>query len=258
MSKETETASKLAPRKKFEEIAEHLELLRLSGRLSLGDKVPSERDLMAQFGAGRASVREALFTLQRKGLLTARAGAASRVSRPSADTMVSELSGAARHMLSMPGGVRDLQHARALFEIGLARHAALHASPEDLAGLRDALDQNGAAKDQATFEKTDVMFHYTLAMIAHNPIFTSLHLALSDWLSDQRRVSALAGATFAGIYAQHRAVYEAIAHRDAAAAQVAMERHLEAVARFYWQQMSSGEGAPPARPGQGAAPRPTG
>ena len=249
MSKEKETASRLAPRKKFEEIAEHLELLIFSGRLSLGDKIPSERDLMAQFGAGRASVREALFTLQRKGLLAARAGAASRVSRPSADTMVSELSGAARHMLSMPGGVRDLQHARALFEIGLARHAALHAAPDDLAALKDALDQNGAATDQATFEKTDLLFHYALAMMAHNPIFTSLHMALSDWLSEQRRVSARAGATFAEIYAQHRAIYEAIAEGDAPAAQAAMEYHLDSVARFYWQQMSSDEGVAAAQQG---------
>jgi GntR family transcriptional repressor for pyruvate dehydrogenase complex len=241
MSKKV-SASKPAPRKKFEEIAEHLELLIFSGRLSVGDKFPSERDLMARFGAGRSSVREALFTLQRKGLLTARAGAASRVSQPSADTLVSELSGAARHMLARPGGVRELQHARALFEVGLAREAALRASADDLATLREALDQNGAASDQASFGKTDLLFHYTLAVMAHNPIFTSLHMALSDWLSEQRRVSARAGATSAGMYAQHRDIYEAIAAHDALAAQEAMERHLESVSRFYWHQVSSDRG----------------
>ena len=116
-------------RKKFQEISEHLELMIFQGKLQPGDKIPSERDLMAEFGAGRSSVREALFTLQRKGLLAVRPGAAARVTSPSTDTMVSELSGAARHLLRQPQGVRDLQNARALLEIGLSRHAALRARP---------------------------------------------------------------------------------------------------------------------------------
>ena len=41
-----------APRKRFEEIAEHIELLIFSGRLVVGDKIPSERELMERFGVG--------------------------------------------------------------------------------------------------------------------------------------------------------------------------------------------------------------
>jgi DNA-binding FadR family transcriptional regulator len=79
-------------------------------------------------------------------------------------------------------------------------------------------------------------------MIAHNPIFTALHMALSEWLSEQRRATARAGATFDGVFAEHRAIYEAIAARDAVAAQDAMERHLDAVARLYWRDLGR-EGA---------------
>jgi len=197
-----ETQMRLAPRKKFEEIAEHLELMIFSGRLVVGDKLPSERDLMAKFGAGRSSVREALFALQRKGLVSVRPGAVSRVSSPTPDSMVSDLSGAVRHMLTRPERIRDLQHARALFEIGLAREAARHATDADIGLLGEALDANGAARDQEDFAKTDLIFHYKIAMIARNPIFTSLHMALNEWLSEQRWVSSQAGATFAGIFAQ--------------------------------------------------------
>lgn len=233
----------MAVRKKFEEIAEHLELSIFSGHLSVGDKIPSERALMDQFGVGRSTVREALFMLQRKGLLETRAGAAARVSRPDADTMVSDLSGAARHMLSQPDGVRHLQNARRLFETGLARFAARHATKDDLATLKSALDANGAAADQATFERTDLTFHYTLAMISHNPVFTSIHHALMAWLAEQRSVSARAGATRSEIFQQHRAIYEAIAAADISAAEDAMEAHLATVSRYYWQAMDPADGA---------------
>jgi GntR family transcriptional repressor for pyruvate dehydrogenase complex len=221
-------------RKKFEEIAEHIELAVFSGKFAVGDKIPSERELMIQFGVGRSTVREALFSLQRKGLLTARAGAAAVVSRPDANTMIDDLSGAARHMLSQPDGMRQLQHARMLFEIGLARSAAKNAGDDDIELLKAALEANGAAEDQRTFVRTDLTFHYTLAMISHNPIFTSLHHALMEWLADQRSTSARAGVTRAEIFAQHRAIYDAVAAHDPIAAENAMEAHLTTVAHYYW------------------------
>jgi GntR family transcriptional repressor for pyruvate dehydrogenase complex len=232
-----------APRKKFEEIAEHIELAIFSGRIAVGDKIPSERELMIQFGVGRSTVREALFSLQRKGLLAARPGAAARVSRPDAHTLIDDLSGAARHMLSQPDGVRQLQNARMLFEIGLARSAAKSASNDEIDILAKALAANGEAEDQEVFARTDMTFHYTLAMISHNPVFTSIHHALMGWLADQRTTSARAGATRAEIFAQHRAIFEAIRDRNPTAAENAMEAHLLTVARYYWQGMAPVEPA---------------
>ena len=226
-------------RKKFEEVAEHLELAIFSGRLSVGDKVSSERDLMHQFGVGRSTVREALFTLQRKGLLTVNPGTAARVSRPDANTLVSDLTGVARHLLSQPGGVRQLQSVRALFEIGVARLAAKHATAADIEQLRLALEANGDAADQPTFTRTDLTFHYTIAMISHNPMFTSIHHALMAWLAEQRTVSARSGVAWPRVVEEHRAIFEAIAARDAEAAENAMERHLESVAQNYWQTMTA-------------------
>ena len=223
------------PRKRFEEIAEHVELLIFSGKLIVGDKIPSERELMERFGVGRSTVREALFTLQRKGLLSVRPGAAARIARPTAETLVSDLSGAARHLLSQPDGVRHLQHARALLEIGLARDVALHAKADDIAKLTAALDANDRARDQKSFEKTDLMFHHTLAMISHNPIFTSLSHALTEWLAEQRSVSARAGASQHAIYLEHKAIHDAILRHDAVAAEATMETHLAGVYRNYWK-----------------------
>ena len=56
-------------RKRHEEVAEHIELLVLSHRIGIGSRLPSERELMERFGVGRSTVREALFKLNRMGLV---------------------------------------------------------------------------------------------------------------------------------------------------------------------------------------------
>jgi GntR family transcriptional repressor for pyruvate dehydrogenase complex len=230
-------------RKRYEEIAEHLELSILSDRIAVGSRLPSERDLMEQFGVGRSTVREALFRLQRMGLITLSQGAPARAARPTAEAMVSELSGAARHFLSIPDGVRHFQHARTMFEVSLAREAALRADDTKLARLSEALAANRAAiGNQERFIQTDLDFHATLARMTGNPIFTALTQALAEWLGKQREVSARGGATQMDVYEQHAAIYDAIAARDAVRAQQAMEDHLRQVARRYWRAMADIEG----------------
>jgi len=221
-------------RRRHEKLAEHLEGLIVRGDLSPGDSLPSERELMAQFGVARSSVREALFLLQRKSLVEVRAGARTRVRRPSADRLIGDLSGAAQLLAQRPGGVRSLQQARALFEIGLAREAARNATPVALEQVHAALEANRRAADQVAFERTDLAFHQSLADASGNDIFVALMSAFSDWLAEQRVVSARSGVTFEAVVAEHQAVFEAIHRGDAQAAQAAMQAHLDAVVERYW------------------------
>ncbi len=222
-------------RKKYQEIAEHFELLVLSGRLQPGDRLPAERQIMEEFDAGRSSVREALFSLQRQGLLTSRPGAVPRVSTPTVDGMFAELSGSMRHYLNRPEGLREMQDARALLEIGLARRAAQIATNEDIKKLEKALDANRASKDLDTFVQTDVTFHLAIAQISRNPVFEGLNAALSDWLKDQRVKSSASGASFEDVVGQHVEIFEAIKNKNVEAAAEAMDRHLAIVVERYWK-----------------------
>lgn len=229
----------MTKRKKYEEIAEHLELSIVSGRLREGERIPSERDLMETFDVGRSSVREALFSLQRKGLLSKSPGAVAHVRLPTADLMVDELSGVARLLMTRTEGVREMQEARALFEIGLARRAAKVASETAIASIGDALAANEAASDGASFIMTDVAFHTAIAEACANQIYVAVSTAFFEWLHEQRAVSARAGATREEAIAQHRRIFEAIAARDHIAAEDAMEDHLATVARYYQHGVSA-------------------
>lgn len=223
-------------RRLSDEVFARLEQMIHSGEFEPGDQLPSERDLMGRFGVGRPSVREALFSLQRMGLVETHSGERARVRKPTAENLLNELGGTVRHFLADEPGVRHFQEARAFFEIGLARYAAEHASENDLARLRQALAENEAALDDMdAFERTDVAFHFVLAEIPRNPVFVAIHEAVVAWLREQRNMSLRVGGVARGAYEWHARIFEAVAARDPERAAKAIQGHLSDVAHLYWR-----------------------
>ena len=230
------TLQPLKRRRLYEEIVEQLSSLIISGQAPVGSQLPSERELVEQFQVGRSAVREALFALQKMGMVTLSGGERAVVVAPTSDALVAELSGAVRYHLSRPSGMRDFQGARTFLETGLARHAARHSTPEEIARLGAALRANEAAMgDNERFVDTDVAFHYVLAEMAHNPIFTTLHAALAEWLRDQRVTGVTVRGSPEAAFAAHSRIFSAVQAHDPDAAEEAMRGHLDEVAKFYWR-----------------------
>lgn len=237
------TITPVKRRKLSEEVSDRLQELMLNSELKPGDELPSERELMEMFGVGRTSVREAFVSLSQMGLVELRNGERARVTKPSATTVVDGLGGPVRHFLSEPHGVEELQRARVMFEVMLARHAANYAQDGDKEALRDALEANRQALgDVDRFTKTDLAFHLVLAESAHNSIFPALHSALITWLAQQRTVSLRAAGADQAAFAAHEAIYAAVAAGTPDAAEAAMTNHLHEVEHFY--QEATGDGAP--------------
>ena len=92
--------------------------------------------------------------------------------------------------------------------------------------------------DAAQFESTDVAFHYEIARIADNVLFTGLHEALTGWLMEQRTVSLRdpAGESHAAEF--HTRIFDAIAVHNADAAEDLMRMHLLQVESMYWNAPS--------------------
>ena len=65
--------------KKYEKIAEWIRKEVEAGALSLGDKLPSENELMAQFQVSRQTVRTALLLLRKEGIVEGRRGSGSYI-----------------------------------------------------------------------------------------------------------------------------------------------------------------------------------
>ena len=228
-------------RKLYEDVVARLEALIQDGELQPGDPLPSERELMLHFGVGRPAIREALFALNRMGLVIVANGERPCVSSPTPARLLGELGGAARLMLAKPEGIRHFQKARALFEAALAEEAARVATTDDIAALDAALAANAAALGNDTrFVKSDVMFHLAIASVPRNPIYIALHEAIVGWLEDQRSVSLQRPGTDVLALAWHREIRDAIKAGDPAAAGQAMRRHLGEIADRYWAAKGSG------------------
>jgi len=215
----------------WEDIAHRLEEMIQEGTFPPGTLLPPERELMRLFDVGRPSIREALFALHRMGLVRVSTGERASVTTPTPDTLIAHLSGAARAFLSQGDGAAHFQDARALFETGIARLAALRATDADIDRLRQALDANAAARaDARKFEQADVAFHFALAQTTKNPIFAAVHEALVDWLTSQRTMALRQPRAEAIALDGHRRIFEAVAAHDSNAAGAAMDRHLQEIA----------------------------
>jgi GntR family transcriptional repressor for pyruvate dehydrogenase complex len=230
-------------RKLSEEVALRLEEMIRHGGYQPGDQLPSERDLMKQFAVGRPAVREALFSLQTMGLVAVSSGERARVTRPTPQLVIESLSGAARLLLSQPDGIRHFQEARRFFEIGLVRHAAAHATEADLRELGAALEENRLSIGNVRrFEQTDMAFHYVLAVIPRNPIFTAFHAAIAEWLMEQRTITLSYPGQNEAAYRAHAAIYDAIAAGDPDRSEHELRTHLDQVAELYWEVTGGDDG----------------
>ncbi len=234
--------SSIKRRKIHEDVAEQIENRIVSGVLEVGTTLPSERDLMEAFNVGRPAIREALLLLQRSGFITMSSSGRHVVSRPTTGTILELLSGSARAFLATREGETALQDARQLFEAGIARRAAEHATPKDIAGLAKALEANRRSLgDMAAFERTDVEFHRVLAEIGGNPVFDALHEAISEWLSKQRQVSLRVEGVAEGALVAHQKIFDAIAAHQPEQAWQAMDEHLREINLRYAQAEDDGK-----------------
>jgi len=118
-------------RKLYEEVASRIEDMIHADGYEADQPIPAEREIMEQFGVGRSTVREAMMSLERMGLVTIRSGERARVAKPTAGVLIRELAGAARLLLAQDKGIEQFQDARLLLEVGTARLAALRASSSD-------------------------------------------------------------------------------------------------------------------------------
>src|SRR5215203_5564042 len=99
-------------RKLYEEVTSRIQERIADLGLRPGDQLPTERELMAEFGVGRSAVREAMLSLQRMGTVAVSSGERARVGQPTAAVMVEQLSGLAQLLLAQPHGVEQFQDAR--------------------------------------------------------------------------------------------------------------------------------------------------
>jgi len=194
------------------------------GELKPGDRLPPERDLAAQIGVSRPTVRTALRSLATMGVLQSKQGAGTFIT-DGPPTLASEPLGlmAALHGLSRDG----LFEARLVLEVGSSALAADRASGDDLAAMSEEVTGMFASIDEPlTFLRHDVRFHRAIAAASRNPVLGVLIDMLGSLFYERRSETIQRATDLRETADAHRKIYQAIRARDRDAAIAAMSLHL--------------------------------
>ena len=193
--------------------------------LKPGDPLPSERVLGQQFGVSRTVVREAIRSLAGRGIITVRPGAGLTVAELDTSTASESISLLLRGTTDRYDKVDEV---RRLIEVHVAGLAAERATDEDIARIRGALaHQEQVIDDVDAVAPADGEFHRQLALATHNELFVVMLDSLGDVMLEMRRRAMRPAAGRKVFLREHRAVVEAVAARDPAAARAAMVHHLD-------------------------------
>lgn len=206
---------------------EKIEEAILVKKLPPGSKLPSEQELCNQFGVSRTAVREALRTLNGRGLVTSVKGTGVFVNNPSADTVTNPMH-MYLHLRYEKTHVLDVIHARQMIEPAIAAAAALNYTEEDAIKLKRDLDDLINCSDEHTeLSRLDMLFHLDIARASENPIvpliIDPIHRLMPKIKSDV--YGAVKDAKPSAVE-WHTKILNAILQRDPRAAREAMEQHL--------------------------------
>ena len=170
-----------------EDIALRLEAAILDGRLTPGERLPSEREMQVQFGTGRGVVREAIQVLKQKGLLEVRKGAkgGAYVRRLEVANVSESL---ALFLKQHPVEKEQLIEFRESMDQTITLLAIARATPAEKACLLEEADRFAGllrkpAPDLALVGEVDRRLNIMLVRMARSPLFEWVMQALQLGLS---------------------------------------------------------------------------
>jgi GntR family transcriptional repressor for pyruvate dehydrogenase complex len=199
----------------------------VSGKYAPGRQLPAGKELSESFGVSITVIRESLSRLKSDGLVASHQGKGVFVeddarARPFRLATAEDTKSSLRHIFELRMGV----------EIQAATLAAERRTASDLKAMGDCLRQ--MEPNKSTFERAlaaDIAFHLTIARATQNPLIVSfmqfMQPHLYESISKARASSARKERTTLMVYADHRAIFEAIATSDPHRARRAVRRVLE-------------------------------
>lgn len=210
----------------------HAALVQLQAFLAQMDltgetRLPAERELCESLGVSRGDLRKALMVLEKDRRIWRHVGKGTFVgSGPVEETIgISEIAGRTNPA--------DVMRARLIIEPEIAREAALHATLDDIAAMRQSIAHTRVAATWRQYENVDNLLHRQIAQASCNNVL----LGLFDVLNAVRRTVVWGRLRSDGThppadhhsFADHESIVEAIADRDMSGAAAAMRSHLQQV-----------------------------
>jgi DNA-binding FadR family transcriptional regulator len=204
-------------------VAEEIRSLIMREGMKVGDKLPTESELMERFDVGRSTIREAVKQLQAENIVVIRRGKGS---------FVADRTGVAKDPLGLSFEeqsrvLRELMEVRLLMEPNIAGEAALRHTPKDVEVMRDAIRCMAEASEAGEdYERFDYGFHLAMAESVHNSVLRRMYPVVFEAIVQGYRRTAHVHGSARVALAFHREILDAIERGDAAAASESTRLHI--------------------------------
>lgn len=214
-------------------LADRLRELILTGTFPSGELLPSERDLVADSGLSRGSVREALKILETEGLVEIRPGRSggALVTAPSRDSLVRTVQVFIR---ANSIDLKTLLDCRIAVEPMMARLAAQHRTPEqmdEIWQLHRAVAET--IEDVATYRPANFALHMAIVKAGRNEPLCALMQAISGPVLVERGFAQMTTPEIRKVAVkEHEGICRAIENRESEEAARLMLDHLSLYARM--------------------------
>ena len=157
-------------------VVEQLGLSIVGGRFGIGEPLPGDTELEAEYGVSRSVLREAMKTLAAKGLVIAKSRVGTRVTDRCHWNLIDEdvlrwhfRTGVTREFID------HLYDVRLVLEPAAAGFAAMRATAEDCEQLRGYANLLGSNDlDWPSQVEADLRFHVLLTIVGGNPFLESM------------------------------------------------------------------------------------
>lgn len=163
-----------------EEVAGRLKELVASNKYQVNDKLPTEPELMEQFGVGRSSIREAIRILTNDGFIKVRQGTGT--------TIVSKTGfGEPLSQRLMRAKFDEVNEVRIAIEEKIVEMAVERRSEADVTKMKKAVllrRKYALAQDLAACIQADIDFHIAIAEASANSIMVEIYQTVAMHLKN--------------------------------------------------------------------------
>lgn len=206
-----------------DEVVKRLQNQITSGKMAVGDKLPTESELQDALGVGRSTIREALRVLQAMGLIEMKSGRGAFVRNVSVSSIED-------WVVKNEERLKDMMNVRRAMETLAVELAIENGTPDQLErvaqaqqGFLEACEEKNAVK----LAQFDEEFHNAILAASHNVYLVKLSKMFSESLRSFRNHTFAHEKLAARAAEPHRKILAAIQSGNKKKAMEAMRHHLD-------------------------------
>jgi GntR family transcriptional repressor for pyruvate dehydrogenase complex len=216
-----------------EHITEQIRKAIFEGKLKPGDKLPPERELMKNFNVSKATLREAMRSLEVLGFLEIKKGVSGGAfvtevdMKTARDSFTNFL-----HFKNL--SLNDLTEVRLLLESHIAEKAALTITEDDLNRLKKLIEEcEYVLKHGIPIEsrKNEIEFHRIIGSVTGNPILMFILDFVENLLIDTKEILQPGKEFSLKVLNAHKRIYKALLEKNSKKVRQEMIKHVKEVER---------------------------